>query len=207
MVDFIENLNSGNYSLEMNEEPSNLAAYSENAPKNELHNNSEVIFNKVLLNSNGNGTSQQMPINASVGSSTETAVSSASPPKLIELGPRERCTSIISHISSENIDKYETEEKSIQCGICLEIMEWRKELIDHTLNKHKKELEPYFCDCCKKPFVKFQALKRHMSTVHLNPRKFQCTGCSEIFFRRYGAVAHAKRCGVVLAEAIANKTI
>lgn len=116
-------------------------------------------------------------------------------PKFIELSPKPNRIKISDHISVVNIRKYECEEKFIsRCAICAELVISRKALISHTLTEHNTQLEPYYCDFCKAPYVKFETLKAHMSTKHLKPRKFQCTGCLKIFCQRYAVGKHVKRC-------------
>ncbi|XP_044731719.1 zinc finger protein 501-like [Chrysoperla carnea] len=77
------------------------------------------------------------------------------------------------------------------CNICGHAMRTLKELRTHLLI-HTGE-RPYACDQCDKTYHRDDRLKDHISRIHLNKRKYQCTFCSHAFFTKRMFVHHVRR--------------
>ncbi|XP_044731764.1 zinc finger protein 726-like [Chrysoperla carnea] len=77
------------------------------------------------------------------------------------------------------------------CNICgyssCRSTDLRKHMISHSSER------PYVCEHCNKSYKYPFDLKDHISKVHLNQRKFQCTFCSQAFFEKRHLVHHERR--------------
>ncbi|XP_044731687.1 zinc finger protein 569-like [Chrysoperla carnea] len=77
------------------------------------------------------------------------------------------------------------------CNICgyagRTLAKLRTHLITHSTER------PFPCDRCDKTYRSAESLRHHVSHVHLNHRKFQCTFCPQAFHVRKVLMNHVRR--------------
>ncbi|XP_044727365.1 gastrula zinc finger protein XlCGF7.1-like [Chrysoperla carnea] len=76
------------------------------------------------------------------------------------------------------------------CNICGHASRSAADLRKH-IRTHSDE-RPYSCDRCDKTFRCADNVKRHISSVHLNERKYQCTFCPQAFCAKSTWVHHER---------------
>lgn len=72
--------------------------------------------------------------------------------------------------------------KNVLCSLCGFATKHEAHLARH-LQSHSED-RPYACDKCDKTYKTPDALKKHISNVHLNIRPHVCTFCGAGFFER-----------------------
>ncbi|XP_069110924.1 uncharacterized protein [Argopecten irradians] len=77
-----------------------------------------------------------------------------------------------------------------KCKECDKDFRSRAHLSEH-MAMHSS-LRMYLCDICGVGFKRKSCQQKHMKSIHLNPRSFQCRDCTKSFNTKYALLRHAR---------------